>query len=418
MLKKIKKISKSISSNKDGKTVSVNFGYLLVLQVSGYIFPLLTIPYLARVIGTNGFGKIAFASAVMVWFHTLTDWGFNYTATRDLSLNRDNPKKVSEIFSNVLWARILLMFFSLSILIITIYTIPLFYENRTILLTSFLLVPGWIFFPEWFFQAVEKMKFITVFSLISRAISTGLVFIYINNEDDYIFQPLFMGLGQILCGSIAMYIIIFKWKVKLHPPNLIRIFTTIKKSTDVFLNNLLPNLYNSFSIVLLSFFGGSVATGIFDAGNKFIEISDQFLRLISRAAFPLLSRKISLHNLYQKIYLYSAIIISFSLFCLADIIVNIFYTAAFDDAKIVLRILSVSIVFSALNSIYGINFMIIKGYEKQLRNITTIWSILGLIIAIPLIYYFGYIGTCVTILTVKIFLGLHTTFFAKRIVTL
>src|SRR5690606_31604094 len=155
--------------SKDGKTLASNLGYMMLLQVAGYLFPLITIPYLARVVGVDGFGKIAFAAAIVLWFQTISDWGFNYTATRDVAQNRDNPAKVSEIFSNVLWARILLMCLSLLVLLVAIAFIPLLKENGTIVLLTFLLIPGHIMFPEWFFQAVEKMKFITVFSLLSKA---------------------------------------------------------------------------------------------------------------------------------------------------------------------------------------------------------------------------------------------------------
>ena len=67
MNKKIRELQTRIGSSKDGRTLASNFGYLMLLQISGYVFPLLTIPYLARVIGVDGFGKIAFAAAVVVW---------------------------------------------------------------------------------------------------------------------------------------------------------------------------------------------------------------------------------------------------------------------------------------------------------------------------------------------------------------
>lgn len=92
-----------IKSNSDAKTVINNFAWLSVLQIAGYIFPLISIPYLAKVIGVDGFGKIAFASAVIIWIQTITDWGFNFTATRDVAKNKNDKLMVSEIFSNVLW---------------------------------------------------------------------------------------------------------------------------------------------------------------------------------------------------------------------------------------------------------------------------------------------------------------------------
>lgn len=76
---------KSFKQNKELYTLVSNFSYLSILQIASYAFPFITMPYLAKVIGAEGFGKIAFASALMLWFITIADWGFNYTATRDVA---------------------------------------------------------------------------------------------------------------------------------------------------------------------------------------------------------------------------------------------------------------------------------------------------------------------------------------------
>ncbi|MGO2733282.1 oligosaccharide flippase family protein [Psychrobacter sp.] len=415
MINKVKALISRINKSKDGKTVASNFGYLMLLQVASYIFPLLTIPYLARVIGVEGFGKIAFAAAVIVWLKTISDWGFNYTATRDVALNKNDLNKVSEIFSNVLWARIILMLLSLLLLLIAIAFIPYFEENKIILLVSFLLVPGNIFFPEWFFQAMERMKFITILSLASKIVFTLLVFVFIKEKSDFILQPLFISLGFIVSGLFATYIIVGKWKVKIHKPNIREITKTIKGSTDVFINNIMPNLYNSFSVVLLGFYGGSVANGLLDAGTKFINISQQFLTIISRVFFPLLSRKIDSHNLYAKINIYLSIFACISLLVLAPFIIRFFYTEDFISAVIILRIMSISIIFSALISTFGTNFMIVKGYEKRLRNITVICSLIGFVSAFPLVILYGYIGAAITITLTRAILGLSILYEAIKI---
>ena len=70
---------KSFKQNRELCTLIANFSYLSLLQMASYAFPFITMPYLARVIGVEGFGKIAFASALMLWFITIADWGFNYT---------------------------------------------------------------------------------------------------------------------------------------------------------------------------------------------------------------------------------------------------------------------------------------------------------------------------------------------------
>lgn len=411
MIKKFKKIYKS----KDGKTLINNFGYLSLLQIAGYIFPLITIPYLARVIGVNGFGKIAFASAVMVWFKTISDWGFNYTATRDVARNREDKEKISEIFSNVLWARILLMILSFLLLIIVINIIPQFKENKAILLVSFIMIPGHILFPDWFFQALEKMKYITLLNISSKFLFTILIFVFIKEKADFILQPLLISLGYILSGSIAMYLIIFRWKIKIHKPSSIAIISTIKESTDVFINNIMPNLYNSFSTILLGFYGGSISNGLLDSGSKFIGISQQFMGTISRTFFPFLSRRIDKHDIYVKLNIYFSVFLSLVLFLLAPILINFFFTEEFYESIIVLRIMSFSIIFISLSNIYGTNFMIINGYEKKLRNVTFISSICGFIISFPLIYFYDYIGAAITITLTRILLGSNITLSAKRL---
>ena len=161
------KLSK-LANNKEAKTIAGNFIWLTVLQIASYAFPFITMPYLARVIGVEGFGKIGFAAAIMVWIETIANWGFNLTATRDVAQNRDNRTTVSIIFSNVLWARMLLMLCSLVILLILIAAIPRFREDYDIILVTFLMIPGHILFPGWFFQAIERMKYVSIFNVLIK----------------------------------------------------------------------------------------------------------------------------------------------------------------------------------------------------------------------------------------------------------
>ncbi len=406
MIKKFSKTYKKIKSSKDGRVLVANFGYLSLLQIASYVFPLITIPYLARVIGVDSFGKIAFASAVIVWFNTVADWGFNYTATRDVAKNRDNVDKVSEIFSNVLWARLLLMLLSFVLLLIAIWFIPQFRENKLILLITFLSIPGNILFPDWFFQALERMKYITIFNLISKLLFTLLIFVFIKEKSDFILQPLFMTLGFTFSGVIAMYFILVRWKVKLKQPNFPVIIETIKSSTDVFINNIMPNFYNSFSIILLGFWGGPIANGLLDASRKFTTVTHQFVNIISRTFFPFLSRKIDKHTVFAQIYLTVAAFLSLFLFLFAPLLIKLFFTPEFYNSIHILRITSVSIFLIALSKVYGSNYMIIEGYERQLRNITIRSSLIGFCISFPLIYFFEFIGAAITITLTQAILGL------------
>lgn len=411
----LSEIKNKVTRNKDGKIVFENFGYLSLLQVAGYVFPLITMPYLARVIGADGFGKIAFASAIVVWIQTISDWGFNLTATRDVAQNRADKDKVSHIFSNVLWARCLLTLLSGLILMIATVMIPYLRTNRAIIMITFLLVPGHILFPEWFFQAIEKMKFTTLFNLLIKFIFTIAVFLFIHDKNDYLLQPLLTTTGYFICGIGALFLILKRWGYTLYKPQKGEILKTIKGSTDVFLNSLMPNLYNSFSVMLLGFWGGSTANGLYDGGSKFPTIFYNFQSVLSRVLYPFLSRHPDKHSVYAKINIGSTIIGSLLLILTAPMAIRIMLGPEFEQSVIVMRILSFSVIFLSLNYTYGTNYLIIHHKEKPLRNLTFISSIIGICASIPLVYYFSFVGAAITVLLCRGLLGVGSYLLAKKL---
>lgn len=413
-MSKILEIKNRVSNSKEGKTVFANFGYLSLLQIAGFVFPLITMPYLARVIGTDGFGKIAFASAIVAWVQTVADWGFTLTATRDVAQHRADKNQVSRIFSNVLWARCFLTLVSGVLLILAIACIPYLRENAAIILITYLLVPGHILFPEWFFQALEKMKYTTVFNIILKLIFTIAVFIFIHDKDDYLIQPLLTTVGYIICGVCALYLILRRWGYTLYPPKWSDIFTAIKSSFDVFLNNLMPNLYNSFSIMLLGFFDGSTSNGIYDGGNKFPSIFLQFQSVLSRAFYPFLSRRPDKHGIYAMLNIGSAVIGAVILIVVAPWIIGLMLGPEFSNSVIVMQILSLSVIFLSISHTYGTNYLIIIHKEKPLRNLTFISSLIGMCASIPLVYYFSYVGAALTVLLCRGLLGIGAWGLSKK----
>lgn len=404
MIQKYKHLSK-IQNNKDAKKLFSNFLSLSFLQIAGYVFPILTLPYLARVIGVEKFGEIAFASSVLIYFQTLVDYGFILSAVRDIARCRDDKQAVSLIYSRVMWARFLLTGVAFVLLTILIILVPYFYQMRYILFLSFLLVPGHAMFPDWMFQALEKMKYITIFNVLIKFIFTIAVFLFIKKQEDYLLQPIFTALGFIISGICSMWLI-RKWGIRLQLTPLKTVWQAIKENTDLFINQLVPNLYNSLSVLLLGFFHGSVANGIFEAGNKFNTIASQFLVIVSRTFFPFLSRKIEKHYVIVRINITAAFFMAVILFIFAPLIIHLFFTADFETAIPVLRIMSVSLIFMAMSNVYITNWLIVKGYERQARKITVMASLIGFAIAIPLVYYFTYIGAALTILISRGIMGM------------
>ena len=412
---KIGKSLKMLSASTTAKTLATNFLYLAILKGMTFIIPLITLPYLAKVIGPDMFGAIAFASSIIVIFETITDWGFNYTATRDVSKNRENTQLVSSIYSEVLFAKTILMIGCLLSLLFLIYTIPSFKDYKLLLLLTFLYIPGNILFPQWLFQAYEQMKYITILSLISKLIFTLLVFVIIKTRDDYIFEPLLIACGFMVSGLLAQYYIFRSFKIKLLWPTYRSIIKRLKSSADMFLSLFLPNLYTNFTTIILKESCGNFATGIYNGGQKFQTIIDNLTQILSRTFFPYLARHKEKHHIYVCISGTIAIIGSLIMYFGANLFVKIFLTKEFEDAVSVMRVFAITPVFLFLMNTYGTNYLVIIGKENILRNIIIIVSIIGFGITWWLTPRFGYMGAAYTVTVVWGIRGAATWFYAKKL---
>ena len=167
----------------------------------------------------------------------------------------------------------------------------------------------------------------------------------------------------------------------------------------------MPNLYNSFSVVLLGLFGNPTMNGLYDAGKKLPITSYQFTGVIARTFFPYLSRNSSKHSLFAKLYLGISFFVALMLFVLSKPLLLLFYTKEFVAAVPIMRLMSVSLVFLAMSSVYGTNYLLVKNKDKILRNITIIASLVGFALSFPLIKYYGIIGATITFLTPTVIMG-------------
>lgn len=409
------KISKKEYLSTNAKILLGNFFYLSLLKATSFIFPLITLPYLARVIGTDIFGVIAFTGAIVVFLETVTDWGFNFTGTRDVAKNREDIGFVSKVYNEILCAKILLMSLCFIVLFMAIELIPELKPYKGILLLTFLYIPGHILFPEWMFQAFEKMQYITYLNLLTKAIFTGLVFIVIRQKGDYIYQPLLNACGFIVSGIIAQRILIKDFGIRISLPLIKSVLSRIKSSANMFICLILPNFYTSFSTILLQVYCGETATGIYSGGQKFQQLTDNLTGILSRTFFPFLARHSDKHRVYVAISGGIAVVIGLLMFSGANLFVKFFLTEEFAGAADVIRIFAITPIFLFLINTYGINYLVIVGKENILRNIIIVVSLLGFILTWWLTPLYGYIGAACTITVVWGIRGIVTVYFAKKI---
>ncbi len=404
------------------KTLVQNFSSLTILQFSNYLFPIITFPYLVRVLGPEKFGLVNFAAAFVAYFNVFTDYGFNLSATKDISINRNNPNKVNEIFSTVLVIKLILSVVSLMVFSLLIFTIPRFSANSEIYFYSFLIVLGAVLFPGWFFQGMEKMKYITVTNVTVKIIWTILVFVLVRSADDVLLLVILNGASFILIGVLSLILLIGIFKVKFIPPSISEIKLQLINGWYLFVSTASITLYTTSNVFILGLFAGNEVVGYFAAADK-IRIAVQGLfGNAGQTVFPHLSKMfaeskkeaIVFVKKYRNYSVTVAVILTLILFVLAKPVVLIVLGSGYEPSINVFRIILLLPLIILLSNIYGIQIMLNLNYKKEFSRIILSAGIVNLILSFILVPLYLEIGTAIAVVITETIVTAGMIAFVKR----
>lgn len=400
MFKKIKELFKG----KDAKVLLENFISLSSLQLIGMILPLITLPYVLRVLGFENYGIIVFAASLIAYFSAFTDFSFKYTATRDVAVFRDSPKKLNLIYSKVITIKTIFLLLSFLIITAIVYCYQPFYENRLVYFLTVPMLLGQALFPDWFFQGIEKMKYITYLNIGIKLFFTICIFIFIKEKSDYWIYPLLQSAGFVGAGIAGQFILVKKYKLKFFWLKPAMIKNTIQSNTPIFINQFVPTLYNNTSTFLLGILTNNTSVGIYEAIKTIVNLCITFIEILSRVFFPFLNRKKHAFVKYKKMMIGVSIVLTLS--CLLSYKLVFWYlNIDYNNAFYILAILNFGIIGYTLYNIFGINYFIIKRQDKLVMKNTIISSLVGFVLAFPLIYYFGIIGAAINLSLARWFMG-------------
>lgn len=273
------------------KVLRSNFISLTMLQTANYILPLITLPYLVKTLGVEYFGLLAFATATITYFGILTDYGFNLTATKEISIHREDNKRVIEIFSAVMSIKFILLLISFAILLLLISIVDKFSEHWEIYLLTFGTVVGQVLFPVWFFQGMEKMKYITYLNLLSKSIFTTAIFIFVQDKSDFFLVPLLLSIGAIVSGVISLYIIYKEFHISFKIESKETLKEYLLDGWHVFLSRFYLSLYTTTNILLLGLMTNNIAVGYYSIAEKIVVAIGGLFDPINQTIYPYLARK-------------------------------------------------------------------------------------------------------------------------------
>ena len=404
------------------KTVLSNFASLSVIQAINYILPLIILPYLFRVIGPAKFGLIAFAQAFVQYFMILTDYGFNITATKEISLCSHDPGEIRKVFSVVMTTKFILTFSCFFILCAIVYFIPRFRSDWPVYLLSFGAVLGNTLFPIWFFQGIEKMKHITYLNLIGGFFTVISILLLVREAGDYLWVPFIMSCSFIITGLLAQRVIFKKFGISFKLPGYKNVRQQLKAGWDIFISNVAISAYTVTRIFVVGLLTNTTITGFYAIAEKIAYAAQTFpLLSLSQAIFPRLSKifkrnktlAFDIMHQIQQITVSFVSVCLLAIFIFAPAIVKLFCGGDYYQSVISLRLLLVAVFFVCAN-IFRVQFLLVCGKTQVYSRIHVVMSMIGLPVIFLLVSSFGYAGAAFASIIIEIGVFSLTYFSVRR----
>ena len=377
---------------KNNKLLVQNFSYLSILKLATILLPLLTYPYLITKLGASKYGLLIYAQAIVNYFRVLINFGFGITVTRDIAKNIGDIKNISKIVSSTYLIKTTLFIISFALLGGLGYFVSDIKNHFQLFFYTMLWLAFYeVFFPIYYFQGLEKMKYITIISLINRSIFFICIFIFIKKESDYILFPLLNFFGSLVAVIFSWYIL-FKDGVRIKLPTKNFALRQVKQSYIMGIaigsNTLKSNLNTILIKNVLSF----REVAIFDLAYKVVSIGLTFIDLINQTVFPRLAREKNKYFFKKLIKLVSiiSIIAIIAIIAFGEFIVNLLGNYSMTDAYPVLVIMSILIPVYSLGSLLGRNCLNIYGYDKQLLYSMLFSSLFYVVVFCTVKYVFHY----------------------------
>ena len=390
-----------------------NFGYLSALQLFTLFIPIIIYPYLIRVIGKEIWGEIVFAQVIISYASLFINFGFDVSATRDVSVNRDNPIELSKIVSSVFITKLFFGLISTLSVILLINFIPFFSYHKLLYLYTFIFCLGDIFFPIYFFLGIEKMKYITFINLFTKLLFLLFVFIFVKDKSDYILVPLFNGLGAAIGGIIAMVIAIKIYNIKILLVSIAILKSRINTSVNYFITDLSIVLKDRVNLLVIGTFIGFTEVAYYDLGTKIVHIAQTPFSIINRVLLPSFAKEFSRRKLILSVWIFTTVsfLIALLLIIFSDIIVTFLGGKQMLLASNIIYIYAIVIPLACISSIYGIG-LASQGVSKNYM-LSDLYSFIVYLIAVLLLYVFYNVS--IYTLPIPIILSVIFTIFYKQI---
>lgn len=381
------------------RSIKYNFIMNIILKMSLIIFPLITFPYVSRVLGADGNGKISFVTSVVTYASMVAMLGIPTYGIRVCAQCRDNKKELSRTVQELLIISSVMTVFTYIVLLVLIYTIPKFYEYKELLLLMSLTILLSSIGMEWFYQAIEQYQYITYRNIAFKILAVFLMFVFVKSKQDVVIYGGITIIGTV--GSNVLNALRIRKYIYIAPQFNYNLRRHIKPTMNFFLLTVASTIYSNLDTVMIGLMKDDFEVGYYNAGVK---IRSMLLSIVNALATVLLPRisylvKNKMEKEFKKIITTSIQIVQFfaiplTLYFIIEASDSIVFLAGsgYKEAVLPMIIIMPTLLIAGLNNLTGIQVLGAMGLEKYTVVSTTSGAIFDLIMNFFLIPKFGAAG--------------------------
>ncbi len=389
-------------------------------QIVGYVFPIITLPYLARVLGPSEFGAVAFAQSFALCICLPIEYGFLITGARIISQHREDRETIANTLTGAICVKILLAGAISSGAYLIHDFFPLFQNNKYLFWASIFFGISFYSSMLWYYEGLEKMRVVAAFELMTKGLGAACIFIFIHSPIDAWKVLIFQGMGFLI---VTASILASAWKNGLlRMPNFGIVRDAVKNGWPMFVFRSSESLYQMGAAFILGIFAPPAIVGYYSGAERMAKIFIGLLLPINKALFPRMS--ILVQNSMGKatrLLRYSLIIsgcIGLAIFLIvnlvAPILTELILGEQFGEAVTIFRILAILPFLIALKQALGFQWMLAMGMERPFNAIIIACGVANLVIVLSIVPWFYHYGMAVAVVATELLIPVIIYFYLEK----
>lgn len=378
-----------------------NLLYSSILTTSGYLFPLLTYPYVSRILGVDNIGICGFVDSIVNFFVLFSMMGVGSVGIREIAKYRNCSKQLARTFSGLFVLTVISTVIVLVVFLVVLNTVPVLYEYRMLLYVGAIKIILTPFLIEWFFSGIEDFRYITIRGLIIKCLYVISVFLFVQCVDDYM---IYYGLtvGMVVVGGI------FNWNYRRKFISLtfhnLRLRKYLKSFMIMGCYLLLTSLYTSFNITYLGFVCGDREVGYYTTATKLYSIILAMFTAFTGVMLPRISSLVAnncmeevkalIGKSFRILFMFCCPLVIFSILFAAQII-EVISGAGYSGAIIPMRIIMPLMLIIGMEQILILQLLIPLKKDNYIITCSAIGACVGTVANLLLVHTYQSIGSAI-----------------------